>query len=73
MDNISYIICNGVYGISVIENSKLQLLFTFGFGMVEEEIVDHNFEPTSKKKLQIRFKTFVLCHRKIKMTQKKAA
>lgn len=52
---LSYIICNGVLGISVMENSKLQILYEFGFGMVEEEIVDHNFESTSKKKLQIRF------------------
>lgn len=58
VDKLSYIICDGVYGISVMENSKLQLLYTFGFGMVEEEIVYHNFESTSKKTLQIRFKRF---------------
>lgn len=58
---LSYIICNGVKGISFIENSKLQILYEFGFGMVEEEIiVDHNFESTSKKKLQIRLKNLVM-------------
>lgn len=69
---LSYIICIGVYGISVMENSKLQVLYTFGFGMVEDEIVHHNSESTSKKKLQSLFKSSGYVIEKLKRHKKAA-
>lgn len=44
-----------------MENSKLQILYEFGFAMVEEEIVDHNILNLRQRK-SYQFGSKLLCY-----------